>query len=617
MDAQVMVAVDEIRRSLDAEYDPVRGTGCCGRRTEVPAPVPGLPSAMVPVAMTADPAYAACSADDVAWRRLRCRHDFEYWCVECVRIKHKELGGRRPFVLNRPQRRVLTVLESDRLAGRPIRLILLKARQWGGSTLVQMYMAWIQCCHRRNWNSLICAHIKDAAAGIRGMYARMLADYPAQLWEGEEAPCFRPFERSSNMREIAGRECVVTLASSEKPDSVRGGDYAMAHLSEMAFWADSPSKRPDDFVRSVCGGVALLPYSLVAVESTANGVGNYFHAEWLRSREGRSDKHAVFVPWYEIDLYRLEPPDPTAFARSLDKAEMHLWRTGITLDRLYWRRRKMSEYPSAQQFCAEYPFDDNEAFTTTGAGVFDREDIDRLRAGCREPIFTGELCAGVPVESAAGCLQVWEMPVNGSGAPRYVVSADVGGTSAASDWSVASVTTFDDYGGARPRVVAQWRGHLPHDLLVDKLVEIARFYANALLVVESNTLESRDGALMEDSAGYIVNRLAAGYSNLYRRECFDAVSGRPSTRVGFHTNRSTKAMLIINLQGLLRENAYDEPCHEACNEYAVYEQGPRGTYGARQGFHDDIVMSRAIGLFVGARGARRSVGSPVPEPISW
>ncbi len=277
----------------------------------------------------------------------------------------------------------------------------------------------------------------------------------------------------------------------------------------------------------------------------------------------------------------------------------------------------MSEYPSAQQFCAEYPFDDNEAFTTTGAGVFDREDIDRLRAGCREPVFTGELAAGEPVESPAGCMQVWEMPLRGPGALRYVVSADVGGTAEGSDWSVASVIAFDDNSGARPRVVAQWRGHLPHDLLVDKLIGLARFYANALLVVESNTLESRDGALMEDSAGYIVNRLASGYSNLYRRECFDALSGRPSTRVGFHTNRSTKAMLIIHLQGLLREQAYDEPCHDACNEYAVYEQGPRGTYAARQGFHDDIVMSRAIGLFVGARAARRSLGQPLPPPNPW
>jgi len=59
-----------------------------------------------------------------------------------------------------------------RTAGKPIRLILLKARQWGGSTLVQIYMAWIQLVHCRNWNSVICAHLKESAANIKGMYSK-------------------------------------------------------------------------------------------------------------------------------------------------------------------------------------------------------------------------------------------------------------------------------------------------------------------------------------------------------------------------------------------------------------------------------------------------------------
>ena len=59
-----------------------------------------------------------------------------------------------------------------------------------------------------------------------------------------------------------------------------------------------------------------MPETLIAIESTANGVGNYFHSEWLRCKEGRGDKHAVFVPWYEIDIYRLEPRKPAAFVAS-------------------------------------------------------------------------------------------------------------------------------------------------------------------------------------------------------------------------------------------------------------------------------------------------------------
>lgn len=610
MDAKVMLAVDAMRKRLEPRYDPVRGVGCYGLRRMCATPVPGLAEALVPESMTADAEYLRVMHDPDGWRRLRCRHDFEYWCVECVKIKHKTLGTAVPFVLNRPQRRVLSVLEDDRLAGRPIRIILLKARQWGGSTLVQMYMAWIQCCHRRSWYSLICAHLKDTSASIRGMYSRLLEFYPPELWEGDSEPCFKAYEGSQNMRMIAGRDCVVTLASAERPDSVRGGDYAMAHLSEMAYWADTPSRQPDDVIRAVCGGVALVPYSLVAVESTANGVGNYFHSEWLRCRSGEGDKHAVFVPWFEIDIYRLEPPDAAAFAESLSPGEMRLWETGLTLDRLYWRRRKRAEYATDQQMQAEYPADDSEAFVTTGAGVFDPADIEALRDGCEAPSFRGELCGGKPVADPSGCLKIWRAPAEKM---RYVVAADIGGTRAASDWSVASVLAFPE--GGVPEVAAQWRGHVPHDCLVRILADLARYYNLALLVVESNTLESRD-ALMEDSAEFIVNRLARCYGNLYRRESFDTVTGERSTRIGFHTNRSTKAMLIINLQGLVRERAYIERDNDACNELATYEHCPGGAYGARRGFHDDILMSRAIGLFVGS-SRRLSAAGALPSPRRW
>lgn len=65
-----------------------------------------------------------------------------------------------PFKLNRAQRRVLNKLEKLRKAGKPIKFILLKARQWGGSTLVQIYMLWIMLVHRRNWNTVICGDVE-------------------------------------------------------------------------------------------------------------------------------------------------------------------------------------------------------------------------------------------------------------------------------------------------------------------------------------------------------------------------------------------------------------------------------------------------------------------------
>ena len=380
----------EARAAAEGGYDPVEGRGCCGPRELVDTPVEGLPRAFVPRAMTADPSYGSVRHDTAGWRRLRCRHDFEYWCAACVCIKHKTLGHDVPFVLNAPQRRVAAMLEADRRAGRPMRMIMLKARQWGGSTLVQMYMAWIQSCVRRNWHSLICAHVKDTAASIRGMYTKMLAAYPSELWDGDEPPRFRPFERSINVREIAGRGCRVTIGSAENQEAVRGADYSMAHLSETAFWPATPRNSPADFIRAVCGAIALIPDSLIVMESTANGVGSYFHSEWLRCKAGDGDKHAVFVAWHEIEIYRLQPPDPEGLAASMNAYERMLWDAGLCLDQIYWYRRKRAEYADAAQMMAEFPTTDTEAFLNTGRGVFAPEAVERLRADCTVEPRRGE-----------------------------------------------------------------------------------------------------------------------------------------------------------------------------------------------------------------------------------
>ena len=105
MTTETLCDIDFLRRLLrDAPYDPRRGVGCLGRRVRVSTPVEGLPSALVPDEMRADKEYRAARSDSVAWRRLRCRYDFEYWACECVTVKDKQSYRDIPFRLNAPQR---------------------------------------------------------------------------------------------------------------------------------------------------------------------------------------------------------------------------------------------------------------------------------------------------------------------------------------------------------------------------------------------------------------------------------------------------------------------------------------------------------------------------------
>lgn len=562
-------------------------------------------------ARTCVPTEVGMTTEDVRRERERCREDFVYWAERCVRIKDKRSGRMVPFVLNRPQRRVAALMERERRAGRPVRMIMLKARQWGGSTLVLMYMAWIQCTQMRNWHSLIVAQVGRTAATIRGMYDRMLRSYPAEMWEersqkseirgeGEGKRGLVRWQGQEGIREIAGRGCRVTIGSAESQDAVRGADYAMAHLSEVAFWKDTPKGSPEDVIRAVCGSVALEPQTLVVLESTANGVGNFFHTEWLRAERGESDKLAVFVPWHEIEIYSMElaPGEARGLWESLDEYERGLWRRGLTLEQIKWYKHKRREYGDHAAMMAEYPTTPGEAFANTGMNVFSREGLEQLMRGCRKPLAVGEVVglSGAPTGREAlrgvrftpdstGGMEVWEHPLPGV---AYVVGVDVGGRTARADWSVIVVLTAED----RPRVVAQWRGHIDHDLLTWKGAAVARHYNGALLVFESNSLEHSSPTGGDDCGAFMLHELYDEYENLYFRHAPGGGKGKP----GFHTNRATKQMVVTRMIAAVRDGALAERDAGAVEEMAAYQRLPNGGYGARAGFHDDRVMARSIAL---------------------
>lgn len=615
-DIEIIEAIDSLRCEFrKSRPDPLTGGGCHGRRVEVNTPVEGLPRALIPLSMCDDPEYTDVQNDSLRWRILRCRHDFEFWAFSCVTIKYKNTWQERPFVLNGPQRRLLDVLERDRLADEPLRLILLKARQWGGSTFIQMYMAWIQICHRRNWNSVIIAHVKDTSATIRGMYTKLLANYPADLWTGDEPPKLMAFEGSQNIRRIAGRQCTVAIGSSQQPDSIRGSDFAMAHLSEAAYWPSTPTRSPNAVIASVCGSVPLLPYSFVAVESTANGVGDYFHNEWLRSKSGEGDKEPIFVPWYEIDHYHIEGGDRRAILLGMDDEQWRMWRNGADTEAMTWLRRKRREVSDPSLLASEFPSDDTEAFCSNSSAVFNPEKVEAMRHQCTSPASTGEVSAGGGsfVPDHTGHFALWKAPEKGH---RYVVSVDVGGRSSKADFSVIAVLDATD---KRPEVVGQWYGHADHDILARKCIDVAQFYNRALLVIESNTFETDNVGGNADSHLFILRRVADAYPNVYRRKVYDSERRSDTFKIGFHTNRLTKSMLVNGLIEAVREGLYIERDHKACNEFITYEQRANGSYGAKSGLHDDILMTRALALHIIAEGA---VPAPVasdyrPSPNWW
>ncbi len=583
----------------------------------------------------------ARSAFSEMWVRRRILHDFAFWAFVFVRIKPKEGGEDIPFRLNRPQRRLVEKFERQRLAGKPIRVVVLKARQWGGSTVTQIYISWLQLVHKKGWNSLIVGHQNTASVEVKGMFDKMISAYPPELlheW-GEtfnlSEPKMHGSAASTNIYIIPSRNCKVKLGSAESPDSARGGDAALVHCTEIAFWKKTDQRTPQQIVRSACSGVLPKPLTMIVYESTANGTGNMFHREYIDAKKGESMFDSIFVAWWQIEqnslpfasdeerenfaswLYEHRLEEVTTSSREEPgRYYWYLWGLGATLEALHWYRLERRKYTDHGDIAAEAPSDDNEAFVHSGAHVFDTYKVAELRKSCRKPKWRGELRGAAEYgaeslkslrfnEGDTGRLSVWEKPeiyADETVRHRYLVSVDIGGRSRKADYSV--ITVFDRYwmmeNGA-PIVVAEWYGHTAHHLLAWKAAQIAKWYDNALLVIESNTLETKDKerSVDGDQSGFILNQIRDAYENLYARKQSEEeiIQGVPR-KYGFHTNTKTKPVVISHLVMCTEEGLWVERCDAALDELLQYERKQNGSYGAVSGAHDDMLMARAIGLHV-------------------
>lgn len=570
--------------------------------------------------------------------KLRCRYDFAFWAALYVYIKCKGGGEDVLFRLTRPQRRFVERLERLRKAGKPIRIVLLKARQWGGSTTSQIYMAWLQLMHKTGLNSLIIAHQGAGSDEIKDMFDRMIKAYPVEMLHrlgetyNENEPKLVGVGKSGSIHRVPQRNCKIKIGTAERPDSCRGGDYNLVHLSEVGLWKVTDGKKPEDIVRSACSGVLLRPYTMIVYESTANGTGNFFQKEYDDAKAGKSQFEAMFVSWFDIEQYSMPIDNVEEFAERLfanrenenvtssreesGKYLWWLWELGATLEAINWYIHERAKYTEHGLMAAEFPSDDVEAFVHSGARVFDKYKVERLRPSCKPPKFIGEVYADGDEgknalrnlrfsEDKQGLLWIWEKPEideKEAVTERYLTVVDVGGRSNKADFSV--ITVFDRLfmaEGGKPVVVAQWYGHCDIDILAWKAAQIAAYYDNSLLVIESNTLETHDKERQVDGdqSQYILNQLNGVYPNLYaRKQSEEAIRAGLPVNYGFHTNVSTKPMIISTLVKVIRESLYVERDARCLDEYLCYEKKQNGAFGAISGKHDDLLMTRAIGLHI-------------------
>ncbi len=651
---------------LRAEYDPVTGEGLAEllgeERVKLEISDFSIPVQWVPKEMMKNPLikevakagsietyiekhkwkYSTPTHLDIERRirRIRHKHDFCHWAFFCIWIKHKKLKRRVRFKLNLPQLIVLSKCEELRRAGEPIALIILKARQWGGSTFCFFYQVWLQFKWNEFHSFAIAAHTSSASETILNMLKRSIKDYPAWdlgLEDGTELR-LAPADTSGHAFTLKDQdnkqvlEGFIYVGTAEKPDTLRSKDISGAHYSEVGVWPDTPGKQAEDIIADIQGGLLEDTETMEVMESTAKSSDDYFHAVWESCVGGEGGYVPVFISFIQIENDVREIKDMKAFVswlyehkdeerpngkwRDSGKYYWWLWELGATLEHINWYRYRRLKLSFAKM-CNEAPATPEQAFITAGQKVFDPFEVARKREKCREPVMVGDLISDAHegaevldnirfIPNSSGALRVWEEPDDSPISNRYVVAVDIGGPNDTSDWS--SVRVLDrlmmmpDFGLAgKPNVVAEMHYHIDHDKLAYDALRLAEWYNHALLVIESNTLEThkKDHNADEDGFEYILDIIADLYDNLYMRQTKEEdVKEGVIGKWGFHTNALTKPKIIDNMRTCLRDDLWDEPSTLCLDEMSMYVD-EKGQYTAPPGKHDDVLMATAILLWVG------------------
>ena len=567
---------------------------------------------------------------------LRLKYDFEFTAATTIKIQDKETKRAIPLILNEGQRILVGEYERQRLAGVPIRVLLVKARQWGGSTATQCYMYWLQRYWFENWHSCIVALDQTQAVNIRTMYKNLIAKLPR--WS--DPVSFKRFEGTELIRIMPERGCRVQIGSAQKPDALRSFDFSLVHMSEVGLWKDTKEARGDDVAMALYSTVPDVQGTMIVMESTAKGVGNYFHRQYLAAldnkKSGTIGIRPVFVAWF-VDArytrhYLDRYPSTAAFVETWTDYNWHQWNVqGATLDGIFWYNHfKKSHHWTDFQMKSEYPGSAEEAFQTKSGRYFTDDLLSWLHKNVKEPKFIGDIRGDATVGEKimdnvrlypndalqTEVLKIWIHPtdnnVEGKKVKnRFVVTVDVGGRGHRADWSVISV--FDRISmagefGALERA-ALWRGHVDPDLLAYKAAQIAHYYDDALLVIESNTYETKnkksdDAAVSEGDHTYtVLDTLAGIYENLYRRRTApDNTKDKPTRHIGWHMNKQTKYLAYDDYTVRIREGDYMEYSQDAADEAMWLMNAPGGKIEAMEGTHDDIQDTTAVGCYIAFGG---------------
>ena len=285
--------------------------------------------------------------------------DFTKFAPEFLVIRGKS-GQVKPFYLNRAQEYTHGRLEKQLKELGRVRALILKGRQQGMSTYIQGRYFW-KVITIRGTKAYILTHEAEATKNLFEMTQR----YYDKLPKGLCAPADKASSKELYIRKYDSGYSVGTAGNK---GAGRSQTIQLFHGSEVAFWPNA-----EDHARGVLNAISDEDGTEIILESTANGIGNYFHGLWKGAESKANEYQAIFVPWYWQQEYSstdagFQLTEEEEFIYNLYKDD------GMTTKHMAWRRLKISASTDIDQgiesFKQEYPCSATEAFLNPIANIF-------------------------------------------------------------------------------------------------------------------------------------------------------------------------------------------------------------------------------------------------------
>ncbi len=512
----------------------------------------------------------------------RIATDFPFFCETFIKIKTKDAEV-VPFVLRPYQIRLWQLMQKMEKEGRPVRVIVLKSRQLGFSTMMQCYLLWRTITNPYS-GCLTVAHDESASRQLFSKIEFAYENMPKEL--------FDELEKAKNTA-IRGKKLTfgAPLDSEFHVDTAnnkglgRGFTFQRCHLSELAFW-----EKIEDIFYGLMAALGKRPGTECVIESTANGLGNFHYKLWKRATSGKSMWEPFFVGWNEDPDCRM--PCPEGFVFSSEEKELAR-RYKLSRDQLYWRQITIEDECNGDvdKFRQEYPIDAEEAFIVSGNPYFGQKAIENAFKAVKEPVNWGDLeldpVDGKPklvrgrdegVDKEHASWWIWKTPEKEH---PYAIGADVAGGTG-KDFSSAHILDLktEEY-------VATFRGKLDPDEFAFQLNWMGRTYNVALIAPEKNG---------EGRATLITLQKQVFYPRLFFHQEVDEWGGGVRHTWGWKTTVRSRPTMLAQFASALRQQKPTLYCERTVNELGSFIRvdSPQRLAEAAEGANDDMVISAGI-----------------------